>query len=229
MSSLRIGSSGNSVRQLQDTLRRAGFNPGATDGAFGSKTKAAVEQYQRARSLDVDGVVGSKTMAALQRDGFERRATPRNPVDLNGGNTGVVNGTARVDAPRQGRGLETGSITVNGNTYRFNSGSSRLFSAPNGTYNVRAHRNTRSDAGFTRDGVGFSFVMEDARRPGSDRFYDERAGRDRQNLRIHPDGGATGTAGCLGIVGDAATLRRFREDMNAELARNNGSYTLRLQ
>lgn len=167
-------------------------------------------------------------MQALARDGFERRGT--NPVDLSGGQNGrAPDGTARIDNPRQGRGMVTGSITVNGNTYRFNSGSRSLFSTPQGTYRVTAHRNTRGDAGFVRDGVGFSFLMEDPRRPGSDRFYDPRAGRDRQYLRIHPDGGGTGTAGCLGIVGDAATLRRFRADMNAELARNNGVYMLRVR
>ncbi|MDP3235684.1 MAG: peptidoglycan-binding domain-containing protein [Myxococcales bacterium] len=227
MSTLQVGSRGDSVRRLQDTLRSAGFNPGSSDGAFGPRTKAAVQQYQAARRLEADGIVGTRTMQALRRDGFDRRTTP--PVDINGGNTRGPNGTATIDAPRQGRGLVTGSITVNGNTYRFNSGSSRLFSTPQGTYTVRAHRNSRSDAGFTRNGVGYSYVMEDPNRPGSDRFYDPRAGRDRQYLRIHPDGGGTGTAGCLGIVGDAATLRRFREDMNAELARNGGRYTLRVR
>jgi len=207
-------------------LRRAGFNPGGTDGTFGARTRAAVEQYQRARRLDVDGIVGTQTMAALRRDGFDRRTTA--PVDITGGNTRATNGTARIDNPRQGRGMVTGTVTVNGNTYRFNSGSSRLFSTPQGTFNVRAHMNSRSDAGFTRDGVGFSFVMEDPRRPGSDRFYDPRAGRDRQYLRIHPDGGGAGTAGCIGILGNAAELRRFRADMNAELVRNGGTYTLRV-
>ncbi len=227
MSTLQVGSRGDSVRRLQDTLRSAGFNPGSTDGSFGPRTRAAVQQYQQARRLEADGVVGTKTMQALRRDGFDRRTT--NPVDITGGNSRAPNGTAAIDAPRQGRGMVTGSVTVNGNTYRFNSGSSRLFSTPQGTFNVRAHMNSRSDAGFTRNGVGFSFVMEDPNRRGSDRFYDARAGRDRQYLRIHPDGGASGTAGCMGIVGDAATLRRFRDDMNAELARNGGRYTLRVQ
>ncbi|MBM4777524.1 MAG: peptidoglycan-binding protein [Archangiaceae bacterium] len=227
MSTLSVGSRGDSVRRLQDTLRQAGFNPGATDGSFGPKTKAAVEKYQQARRLDVDGVVGTKTMQALRRDGFDRRTT--NPVDINGGNRSATNGTARIDSPRNTRGMVTGSVTVNGHTYQFRSGNSRSFSTPQGEFRVRAHMNSRSDAGFTRDGVGFSFVMEDPRRPGSDRFYDSRAGRDRQYLRIHPDGAGPGTAGCLGIVGDAATLRQFRADMNAELARNNGSYTLRVQ
>lgn len=227
MSTLKVGSRGDSVRQLQDTLRRAGFNPGATDGSFGPKTKSAVERYQAARRLEVDGVVGNQTMAALQRDGFDRRTT--NPVDLNGGNGRAPNGTARIDTPRGGRGMVTGSITVNGNTYQFRSGNGRSFSTPQGEFRVRAHMNSRSDAGFTRDGVGFSYVMEDPRRPGSDRFYDARAGRDRQYLRIHPDGASAGTAGCIGVLGDAATLRRFRQDLNAELARNNGTYTLRVQ
>lgn len=227
MSTLSVGSRGDSVRRLQDTLRQAGFNPGATDGSFGPKTKAAVEKYQQARRLDVDGVVGTQTIQALRRDGFDRRTT--NPVDITGGNSRAPNGTARIDAPRNGRGMVTGTITVNGNTYQFRSGNSRSFSTPQGEYRVRAHMNSRSDAGFVRDGVGFSYVMEDPRRPGSDRFYDSRAGRDRQYLRIHPDGAGPGTAGCIGVLGDAATLRRFRQDLNAELARNNGTYTLRVQ
>lgn len=227
MSTLSVGSRGDSVRRLQDTLRQAGFNPGSTDGSFGPKTKAAVEKYQAARRLDVDGVVGTQTMQALRRDGFDRRTT--SPVDITGGNSRAPNGTARIDAPRNGRGMVTGTITVNGNTYQFRSGNSRSFSTPQGEYRVRAHMNSRSDAGFVRDGVGFSYVMEDPRRPGSDRFYDSRAGRDRQYLRIHPDGAGPGTAGCIGVLGDAATLRRFRQDLNAELARNNGTYTLRVQ
>jgi hypothetical protein len=140
-----------------------------------------------------------------------------------------VNGTARLNGQPNGKGMTTGSITVNGNTYKFNSGGGSKFSVPQGTYRVTAHRNSRSDPGFVRDGVGFSFRLEDARRPNSDAMYDQRAGRDRTALRIHPDGGAAGTSGCIGLVGDAATLRRFRDDMNAELRRNGGAYTLRVQ
>jgi len=32
--------------------------------------------------------------------------------------------------------------------------------------------------------------------------------------------------GCIGIVGNADTMRRFRDDMNAELKRNGGRYAL---
>lgn len=68
---LSLGSSGASVRQLQQRLRTAGFNPGGTDGKFGARTDAAVRAYQRANRLQVDGKAGTRTMQALQRDSFE--------------------------------------------------------------------------------------------------------------------------------------------------------------
>jgi peptidoglycan hydrolase-like protein with peptidoglycan-binding domain len=222
--SLRFGARGDSVRALQDQLRTAGFDPGTSDGIYGQRTERAVRDFQAARGLQVDGIAGRRTAAALRGvDGMDP-AAPAAP----GAGTGV-NGTARLNGQPNGPGMTTGSITVNGNTYQFNSGSGSLFSVPQGEYRVTAHRDSRSEPAFTRDGVGYSFLMEDPNRPGSDSFYDARAGRDRTNLRIHPDGGATGTAGCIGIVGDAETQRRFRADLNAELARNGGVYTLRVE
>jgi hypothetical protein len=244
------------VRGLQDKLRSAGFNPGRTDGIFGPRTQRALRSYQHSMGLQADGIAGRRTNAALNGpDGFEPsrpaapggvnltgRTEPSRPAAPGGVNgTGSVqpsrpaapqagvNGTARLNGQPNGKGMTTGSITVNGNTYQFNSGGGSKFSVPQGTYRVTAHRNSRSDPGFVRDGVGFSFRLEDARRPNSDAMYDQRAGRDRTALRIHPDGGARGTSGCIGLVGDAATLRRFRDDMNAELRRNGGAYTLRVQ
>jgi peptidoglycan hydrolase-like protein with peptidoglycan-binding domain len=219
---LRRGMRNESVRSLQERLTASGFDAGPADGRFGPRTERALRDFQRSQGLRADGIAGRRTFGALNGAGGTTATTP-------GTNAGTgVDGTARLNQVHRGPGMTTGTITVNGNTYNFNSGSSRLYSTPTGTFRVTAHRNSRSDAGFTRDGVGFSFRMEDPRRPGSDRFYDPRAGRDRTALRIHPDGGARGTAGCIGIVGDAATLRRFRDDMNAELRRNGGTYTLRV-
>ncbi|HEX8697533.1 MAG TPA: peptidoglycan-binding domain-containing protein, partial [Myxococcaceae bacterium] len=191
-----------------------GFSAGEPDAKFGPRTKQKVMEFQRAKGLGADGVVGPQTWAALGA-----------PAPT----SGVADGTAHINNQPPGLGLTSGSITVKGRTYQFNSGSSRLFSVPHGTYRVRKHRNERSDAGFVRDGVGFSFLIEDARRPGSDAMFDARAGRDRTLLRIHPDGGGTGTAGCIGLSGNGATLRQFRDDMNAEIDRHGGSYTLRVQ
>lgn len=65
MTSLRVGSSGDSVRALQQKLLAAGFDPHGVDGQFGNNTKRAVEAYQRSHGLEVDGVAGNKTMRAI--------------------------------------------------------------------------------------------------------------------------------------------------------------------
>lgn len=67
---LRLGSGGKAaprdlyeaVRELQ---RRLGMPANLRTGYFGEKTMAAVEAFQRSRSLKVDGVVGPKTWQAL--------------------------------------------------------------------------------------------------------------------------------------------------------------------
>lgn len=53
------------IRALQSRLAALGYNPGAADGYFGPKTKAAVIAFQRDHWLVPDGIVGPKTRAAL--------------------------------------------------------------------------------------------------------------------------------------------------------------------
>jgi peptidoglycan hydrolase-like protein with peptidoglycan-binding domain len=65
MPTLRQGSRGLSVADLQRRLATAGFSPGAADGIFGSHTDAAVRSFQRAHGLGVDGIVGPQTWGAL--------------------------------------------------------------------------------------------------------------------------------------------------------------------
>ncbi len=62
---LKRGSSGSQVRTLQTKLNNWGYNCGTVDGIFGSKTVAAVKQFQKNNGLTVDGIVGAKTAAAL--------------------------------------------------------------------------------------------------------------------------------------------------------------------
>lgn len=54
---LRRGSSGESVRVLQEKL--------FVDGVFGPSTEAAVREFQRKHGLTVDGIVGPRTWAKL--------------------------------------------------------------------------------------------------------------------------------------------------------------------
>lgn len=63
---LRFGSAGNDVLELQQKLNSTnyGYNL-AEDGKFGSKTLAAVKDYQQRSGLAVDGIVGTNTWGSL--------------------------------------------------------------------------------------------------------------------------------------------------------------------
>lgn len=55
-----------SVSELQSNLNTLGYDCGAVDGVFGSKTENAVKAFQKANGLTVDGVVGSATLAKVK-------------------------------------------------------------------------------------------------------------------------------------------------------------------
>jgi GH24 family phage-related lysozyme (muramidase) len=64
------------VREAQELLTAAGFNPGAIDGWMGAKTKAAVIAYQKAHPhLVADGIIGPATLAQLRKDVTVARET----------------------------------------------------------------------------------------------------------------------------------------------------------
>ncbi len=63
-STIRYGSSGDDVEKLQGKLKAAGYNL-EVDGQFGSKTLAAVKDYQQKNGLTVDGIVGTNTWGSL--------------------------------------------------------------------------------------------------------------------------------------------------------------------
>lgn len=64
MANLAYGSSGSDVRELQEALRKAGYNI-AADGVYGAETRNAVRQYQSAQGLGVDGIAGQQTFDSL--------------------------------------------------------------------------------------------------------------------------------------------------------------------
>lgn len=65
---LRRGSQGDDVAELQEMLNARGYDCGKVDGIFGKGTEAAVKAFQKANGLDADGVVGRKTWAALETE-----------------------------------------------------------------------------------------------------------------------------------------------------------------
>jgi peptidoglycan hydrolase-like protein with peptidoglycan-binding domain len=63
---LRIGSTGQVVRDIQGFLKQKGFYTGAVDGIYGNATATAVEAFQRRDArLGNDGIVGQSTWAAM--------------------------------------------------------------------------------------------------------------------------------------------------------------------
>ena len=74
---ISYGSQGSDVTELQKLLNQNGYQLD-TDGIFGSKTQAAVMDYQTKNNLDVDGIVGVNTWGALNK--AQTAAAPSAPA-----------------------------------------------------------------------------------------------------------------------------------------------------
>ncbi|MCT4646043.1 MAG: hypothetical protein N4A74_13740, partial [Carboxylicivirga sp.] len=103
-------------------------------------------------------------------------------------------------------------------TWTARSGSRSLLPTPQGEWKISNWR-TRTKHGFVKDGVGFSVDITPDPMHG------------RQYLRIHPDGGLPGTAGCIGLTGNAQELRLFSSMIRNHLSqygsmRLNVGYTI---
>lgn len=73
---LKQGSQGSQVTQLQRNLIGLGFLEGSADGSYGGKTKAAVQAFQQQFGLEADGNAGHATLTAV------RNAVVRLQVEL---------------------------------------------------------------------------------------------------------------------------------------------------
>jgi N-acetylmuramoyl-L-alanine amidase len=61
--------SGDDVLTLQQRLSGLGFDLGRVDGVFGSRTDAALREFQRSVGVDADGTCGPSTFRAIARLG----------------------------------------------------------------------------------------------------------------------------------------------------------------
>jgi len=99
VATLRRGSKGDEVEELQALLNaKYGANL-EIDGVFGAKTEAAVKAFQSAHGLAADGVVGPKTRKALGME-YEAPGTgaPEEPQEPD--EPGEPEGTDTVTLPR---------------------------------------------------------------------------------------------------------------------------------
>ena len=73
------GSTGSTVRQIQQKLTNWGYYNYAVDGIYGSRTVEAVKKFQRNNGLTADGICGSRTLSALGISGGSSQSS----VDVN--------------------------------------------------------------------------------------------------------------------------------------------------
>lgn len=62
---LKVGSTGEAVKDLQTFLRNERFYTGAVDGNFGSDLESAVKEFQTSEGLTSDGIVGPETWEVM--------------------------------------------------------------------------------------------------------------------------------------------------------------------
>ena len=95
--SLRVGSQGQEVKNLQNNLNGLNYNCGTADSDFGSKTKSAVIAFQKAYNLTQDGVVGPITLAKIDEvvKGLQKKL---NELGYNCGSVDGIYGNATKSA-----------------------------------------------------------------------------------------------------------------------------------
>ena len=76
---LRRGSRGTAVVELQEILNMCGYDCGAVDGIFGTRTFNALVAFQTEAKLDPDGVCGPKTWSALATAEAQAPMAPPTP------------------------------------------------------------------------------------------------------------------------------------------------------
>ncbi len=85
-------------------------------------------------------------------------------------------------------------------TFSAVSGNSTYYTLQNGEYSCSSFRyrsSSEANGGYYNNGYGFSINLN----PSFTTM--------RKYLRIHPDGGAQGTKGCIGLTGGASELKQF--------------------
>lgn len=105
------------VKEAQTILTSKGFNPGAIDGWFGDKTKAALIEYQKAHPhLTADGILGPATLAQLRRDASAAKDALSKGGAVGAG--GIVSALAGLPWPWIVAGLAVAAVLYFGWRYR---------------------------------------------------------------------------------------------------------------
>lgn len=110
---LRVGSRGKFVEELQSMLHSAGHFTGRQDGQFGPLTRNSVMSFQAQNGLLVDGIAGQQTWFALMKAGKpEERDVSAEDLRESGSRT-IKSGDNLQTIALGGGGLAAGSTAVN--------------------------------------------------------------------------------------------------------------------
>jgi N-acetylmuramoyl-L-alanine amidase len=97
---LKQGSSGKDVYELQGRLKALGFYNGKVDGNFGEKTKNSVTWFQWKFGMKSDGVVGAKTKLKLWQATKSWRPSAADQPQAAAGGAGTAGARAGGGAPK---------------------------------------------------------------------------------------------------------------------------------
>jgi peptidoglycan hydrolase-like protein with peptidoglycan-binding domain len=78
--SVSVSSNAMSIKEIQTALKKLGYYTGKVDGITGSKTKAAIQKFQKANKLSADGVVGPTTKSKLAAAAKSNTTTAAKPT-----------------------------------------------------------------------------------------------------------------------------------------------------
>lgn len=109
-STLRLGSTGNSVRQVQALLSLLGYYESAIDGTYSPTTEAAVKAFQLDAGLTGDGIIGPATWDKL----LPTPSTDLTPPPVGDGGTDASTAEADGEAEEQPVSLPTLKIGMRG-------------------------------------------------------------------------------------------------------------------
>ena len=141
---LKLNSQGDAVKKLQEDLTALGYYYATKSGNYGSKTEAAVKEFQKDNGLSADGVAGSKTLEAIAKK-------------LNG-STGSAESTSSASGLRLGStGIEVANLQENLTTLGFYYGDvTKHF----GQLTQKAVKAFQKSRGLTQDGIAGKKTLE---------------------------------------------------------------------
>lgn len=201
--SLRIGSRGPAVRDLQRALRRRGARI-AVDGAFGPATKRAVKWIQRRLGLPRTGVADARLLARL---GLRVRSTA---------------GARAVVRPTPGQYVRVFPV-AGAHSYSDDWGAPRSQGGHEGT-DIMADRHTplvAADSGviskISRTETGLGGIYLWIRRPDGIQFYYAHMQSIAEGLEL---GGAVTAGQVVGTVGNSGDARYGATHVHFEIRRD---------